>query len=305
MKRIFILGLQRSGTTWLANQLAALPVVEAVQAEDHQGVHESIFFSHFARAFGEWHDLQARQLFIEAFEQSDYFALMDLEPELLEELAETKNSYAEFFVAVMDLYAEVNGAEAWIEKSPHHTFHAEEIARAVPDAKFLIVQRNTSDLVVSRLHGFGRKLRLPPMRWADVARGALAAKHAERELAGFARNNPNAMIVHYEDLMNDEDLVVRDDIIDFLEIDAYPEDMESQYEANSSFQGGRKSLGPVSSLVLGVSKGVGGALPLSTLRRMRDSRAEKRGIDWPDWAWKQTGFDPNRRQAGGPQIILD
>ncbi|WP_186009170.1 sulfotransferase family protein [Tropicibacter naphthalenivorans] len=306
MKRIFILGLQRSGTTWTANMLAALPSVAAIQAGDHEGVHESIFFSHFAKAFGDWDDLPARRRFIEAFKQSDYFQLSGLEPELLDEFAETKSSPAEVFLSMMDLYAEVNGADAWIEKSPHHTFCAEEIAEAAPDAQFLIVQRRVPDLVRSRLFSFGRQLRWPPMRWLDVARGAIAAKHAEREMLEFAADNPQAMVVRYEDLLHDDDMVLREAIIDFLGLDAYPDDMISQYEANSSFAGGpRKSLGPVSKLVLAVAAFVGGLLPMSLLRRIRDARNEKRGIDWPDWAWKRSKFDPHHIEADSPQIILD
>jgi len=44
-KRVFILGLQRSGTTWLANMLAALPQVAAVAHESHRGVHESVVWA--------------------------------------------------------------------------------------------------------------------------------------------------------------------------------------------------------------------------------------------------------------------
>lgn len=305
MKRIFVLGLQRSGTTWLANMLAALPDVAAIQAEEHRGVHESIFFSHFARAFGDWHDLPARHRFLEAFRQSDYFQLSELEPELLDEFSDTKSSHEEVFLAMMDLYAEVNGADAWVEKSPHHTFFAHEIAEAAPDALFLIVQRSIPDLVHSRLYGFKRSLRWPPMRWLDVARGALAAKHAEREMMAFAENNPQAMVVRYEELVNDDDLMVREAIIDFLGLDAYPDDMVSQYDANSSFSGARKALGPVSRTVLAVAAGVGALLPMAVLRRMREKRDEKRGIDWPHWAWAQTGFDPRSAEAGAPRIILD
>ena len=40
-RAVFVLGLQRSGTTWVANMLHGSGSVAAVAAEDHRGVHES------------------------------------------------------------------------------------------------------------------------------------------------------------------------------------------------------------------------------------------------------------------------
>jgi len=155
-KRVFILGLQRSGTTWLANMLAALPQVAAVAHESHRGVHESVFFSHFAKGFEPWDDPEQRLRFAASFAASDYYLLTEMEQEFLEDLERSCSSYGEVFIALMDYLAIAEGADAWIEKSPHHTLLDADILTAAPDARFVMVERNPQDLIRSRLQGFGR-----------------------------------------------------------------------------------------------------------------------------------------------------
>jgi hypothetical protein len=72
---VFVLGQHRSGTTWLANILANHHRVVAVQSDDHFGVHESIFFSHFARAYGDIADETNFRRFAADFAASDYYIL--------------------------------------------------------------------------------------------------------------------------------------------------------------------------------------------------------------------------------------
>ena len=59
---LFILGKQRSGTTWLANQLSQHSQIAAVRSDHHNGVHESAFFSHVAGRYG---DLTRQTNFVE------------------------------------------------------------------------------------------------------------------------------------------------------------------------------------------------------------------------------------------------
>src|SRR5919108_3944767 len=75
---VFVLGLERSGTTWLANILASHPQAVAVQSEDHFGVHESIFFSHFAPAYGDLNEEHNFRRFATDFTASDYYLLSGL-----------------------------------------------------------------------------------------------------------------------------------------------------------------------------------------------------------------------------------
>jgi hypothetical protein len=59
--RIFILGLHRTGTTWLANQINEHSAVAPVQHPKHFGIHESDYFTYI---YGHYGDLRHRTNYI-------------------------------------------------------------------------------------------------------------------------------------------------------------------------------------------------------------------------------------------------
>lgn len=304
-KRVFILGLQRSGTTWLANMLAALPQVAAVEDERHRGVHESVFFSHFARAFGSWENPEARARFFASFATSDYAILSGLGEELLHEFEETKHSFGDVFISLMDLLAESEGCDAWIEKSPHHTLLADEILFAAPDAIFVMVQRNPKDLILSRLHGFGRKPSTGFKRWRDILRGAFAITLYQREMKRLSKNS-NALLISYEEMLQDKSMKLRQKIIDHIGINADPAEMESVYEGNTSFdKTTKKPLSLVDQLFLGIGLCVAKCTPLNRLKSAQAERDEQRGIVFPEWVWTINPSGKAEKSASQHEIILD
>lgn len=292
-KRIFILGLQRSGTTWLANMLAALPDVAAVAHKDHRGVHESVFFSHFARGFGPWQDPAAREKFCAALAASDYFQLTDHEPELLQELMESSDDYGDVFVRLMDLFAIGEGAEAWLEKSPHHTLLGEALLRAAPDAYFVMVVRRPEDLILSRLYGYGRTPKKGAKRLADVFRGSITTALYRREMKRLARAE-NALLVTYDALKHDPNLLTRQKILTFLGLEADPAQMVSEFSANTSHDTtARPRLGALEKGLMYLGLGLARLIPLSVLKAVQGLRARRRGVDWPEWVWTMTPHNPN------------
>lgn len=296
MTPIFVLGLQRSGTTWMANQLAALPGVAAVEAPEHQGVHESIYFSHFARAFGPYSNLESRVRFAQAFLLSDYGQLLGLTPEGLASDIRQASSYAELFRIVMDRHAAKSGASAWVEKSPHHTLMYKTLSRQFPDAKFVLVHRRTEGMILSRLSGFGRT---PPQglkRYLAIARASVVNTLFGRYLKRIGRR-PNCFYLRYEALHTDDGLL-RMALLGFLDVDGTANDMESRYRANSSFdRAPRRPLDRKDRLVMGASIAVARLVPLSVLIGAHRLRGAARGIDWPDWCWMRTGYHPEHYHA--------
>ncbi|MEZ5911952.1 MAG: sulfotransferase [Paracoccaceae bacterium] len=109
---VFVLGIQRSGTTLAANLLAAHPEIAAVVAARHQGVHESVFFSHFARVFGPWQNNEARARAAEAFCRSDYARLAGQCGAECEAAMRAAPSPEAAFRAVMDRLAREQKARA-------------------------------------------------------------------------------------------------------------------------------------------------------------------------------------------------
>ncbi|MCI5038226.1 MAG: sulfotransferase [Donghicola eburneus] len=297
MTPIFVLGLQRSGTTWMANQLSALPSVAAVEASDHRGVHESIYFSHFARAFGPWSRLESRVKFAQAFVLSDYGQLLGLTPELLAVDIHNAKGYADLFRIVMDRHARAQGATAWVEKSPHHTLMYGRLARNFPDAKFVLVHRRTEGMILSRLSGFGRTPSTGIKRAADIARAAVVNTLYGRYLKRLSRKK-NCFFLRYEELHTD-DGALRTALLGFLGVKGQAEDMESQYQANTSFdRAPRRPLSQMDLTIMVTAEILAHAVPLSLLVLAHRGRGAMRGIDWPDWCWKRTGYHPDLYQVG-------
>lgn len=290
---VFVLGLQRSGTTWVANMLAGSGAVAAVAAPEHQGVHESIFFSHFARLFGPFDDPQARGRFLDAFAASDYFLLTGLPRASLDAMVAQATDPAGVFAAVMDAVADRDGCTHWLEKSPHHTLLADDLAMRFPEARFVCVMRASATLVASRLVGYGRSPSRGLKRAADILRGALVNALYARHMRRFAaRAQGRALLLRYEELTAHPASGQRR-LVRFLGLAVPPERLVSAYSPNTSHkQSGTQRLSPLDRALVWLGDGLGRLVPLAVLALAEDRRRRARGADWPDWVWLKTGYRP-------------
>ncbi len=291
---IFVVGLQRSGTTWVANCLGGHPDVAVVEAEDHHGIHESIFFSHFARAYGDLADDGAYARFLEGFLTSDYFLLSGVAAG--EFTAVRHRSYAEAFGFLMDRVARNQGCRFWLEKSPDHTPFVADIRRAFPTAHFVCVSRNPRGLVRSRLHAYGRRPSRGLKRMVQVVKGGVAVSFYQRLLADFCRRDGLALLVRYDDLVAATEQGLRE-ITEFIGCGFDEGILKERFAPNTSFsgtgKGARAGLGATDRFLLEASLGLTGLVPLAALRRIRDWKVRRGGVRWPDWCWKRRdGFSP-------------
>lgn len=161
---LFILGRHRSGTTWLSNVLAAHPEIYAQAHERHWGVHESAYFSHLVRYCNHGRttpDLRAIKCL---FEGSDFFALSALNRE--HEIV--GRGPAAYFRSVMEEAAGGKNARYWLEKTPAHTLHARELAKAFPDARFVAIVRHYRPVVASNVHAFGNPKSPAAWFWQSI-----------------------------------------------------------------------------------------------------------------------------------------
>lgn len=292
---IFVLGIQRSGTTWVANLLASDPRVAAVAAAQHRGVHESLFFSHFARAYGRWDDLSARGTAIARFVASDYGRLAGIDEALAASFPQ--HTPAAFFTALMAHVAARQAASAWVEKSPHHTPLAFAIARAIPEAHFVCVHRDDLGLVRSRLWAYGRVPARWPRRGAAILRGAGSNNWHRRLMQRLAQSYPDRVTpVLFTDLaLNPTDAL--SPVFRKAGMEA-PETLRSAYEANSSFapdrpgspDKGGNALGRADRLAIRLAGGLVSAAPGPALALARVGgramSAGKRPV-FPHWVWSE------------------
>ena len=284
---VFVLGLERSGTTWLANILGNHPDAVAVQSEDHFGVHESIFFSHFARAYGDLADDANFRRFAEDFTTSDYYLLSGLPAKWLTE--RRPRTYAEAFGLVMDEMANRAGARVWIEKSPSHTLLAEDLAREFPDARFVGIVRRPQAVINSHLSLAGEPVPRYPRRARTVFRMARDCSLYERWLSRFCRGRDDAVFTTYEELRADPERETAR-ICEHIGIEFTPSMLDLPWRRNTSFDAARprsKSLGRTDRMIVGASLAALRLVPVSALERQVERSQERSGIQWPRWVWRR------------------
>ncbi len=70
--------------------------------------------------------------------------------EVLLEDAKSNRNHETMFTLVSNHMAQAMGKKRWVEKTPTHIFHIDEIAKAVPDAIFVEVVRDPRDILASK-----------------------------------------------------------------------------------------------------------------------------------------------------------
>ena len=148
-KPVFIVGIERSGTTWLANILCQHSNITGIQAKRHYGIHESVFFSNIEEKFGNLSDDNNFIQLVEILSSSDYFILSGLNKDILYE--ERPKTYHDFFRLIMERFAEKRKADFWLEKTPSHSLYLEKISKYYPDAKFIAIKRDIVDTIKSTI----------------------------------------------------------------------------------------------------------------------------------------------------------
>jgi hypothetical protein len=286
---VFVLGLDRSGTTWLANLLANHPRAVAVQSHDHFGVHESIFFSHFARAYGDLRDDVCFQRFAADFTQCDYYLLTGIEPEWL--VARRPRGYPEAFRAVMDEFAarQPEPARAWIEKSPAHTLIADALARDFPDARFVAIVRRHREVIASRLVVSGEPPPGYPGRVGRLLRLSRDCSLYERWLRRFCAGDDGRALLTYEALTADpaSELARACEVIG-LEFE--PAMLDLPWRRNTSFEGKQarsRGLSLPDQIVTASALAAFGLIPAERLRAQVFARQRGHEIEWPSWVWRR------------------
>ncbi|KIC16257.1 sulfotransferase [Leisingera sp. ANG-Vp] len=285
---VFVLGLQRSGTTLAANLLAAQPGIAAVAAKQHQGVHESVFFSHFAPSLEPWPGPGFRAAAAGDFFDSAYFQLSGLGPDWGRQAAEAAASPAALFCSMMEALAQRQGAAAWVEKSPHHTLLAARIAAQVPRARFLCVMRETRGFLRSRLWSYGRQPPPYPQRAALIARACASNvfhRRYMRSLPGLLGRD-RVFLADFETLRAAPDTALASLL---TEIGLKPGRLRAPgYAANSSFAGPdqrKRALTRVDCALAKAAERAAEAVPQVLLQHLQRRLARRRPRVFPHWVW--------------------
>lgn len=156
MKRVFVVGCARSGTTLLQGMLAAHPRVFSLP--------ETFFFAkvlprRWLKRKLLWPAIKVRTRLPEIVRE---MGRDDLLP--MARIGLFQRDYHQPFVRVMDRMASDAGKDVWIEKTPWHIHCIEEIERKMPDALFIHIVRDGPDMVASLFEATHAN----PAQWAAL-----------------------------------------------------------------------------------------------------------------------------------------
>ena len=277
---LFVLGKQRSGTTWLANQLSQHSEITAARDDHHGGIHESAYFSHVNGRYGDLSYKTNFVEFVEVMAASDTMRILGVSKEFLYSLWPT--TYEDVFQAVMDQRAQKERARYWLDKTPEHTLMIDKLAGLYPTARFVAIIRNSNDVMRSSMGRFsgGKRRR----RYALI-RGGLNLAHHNREIIHFARRSDRIHIVKFEVMKQAPDVTLRK-ICEFLEIDFDLNLLTEKYAPNTTFYGNRKrdkALSKNDERLLRRTISFSNYIPLSGFRIARHIRDKTSKKPLPKW----------------------
>jgi hypothetical protein len=211
IRRIFIVGCPRSGTTLMQSLLAGHPEVCSFP--------ETHFFpntvgSRWRRFLGIASPRAGESLleFLEVINRQDMKDLVPVDSRLVRD-------YVDAFVAILDELALREGRSIWVEKTPRHLHFIGMIQKYVPDAAFLHVVRDGKDVVASLYE----VTHLYPEFWGGPRSIEECVDRWNSDLKVTTRNAQKAShkVVRYEDLVRNPEAAL-ERTCSFLGIDFTP-----------------------------------------------------------------------------------
>ena len=191
-RHLFLIGCPRSGTTLLQSLLAA-----------HSQIHSFPETHFFLRAIAgrEWArclGLAARSTAAHYAHVTDLIGYPDLAA-LLPPRTLLLRQYARTFSRALDEAARRQGKTIWLEKTPGHLHHIREIAQTIPDAAFIHIVRDATDVVASLY----KVTHSHPEVWGGERTIAQCLDRWQQDVAISERYRltPSHCVVRYEQLL--------------------------------------------------------------------------------------------------------
>jgi len=202
MKRVYIVGAARSGTTLLNRMLILSGYFADYRAE-------TLLLSVASRRYGKFG--KRKEEFLKDWYRSRQFKRSGVDKERFERVYDQSTSYTSLLTSFMDEVAYLQGRRCWADSTPAHINHAEEILKHTPDAYFINIVRDGRDVAVSS-HKLGW-VGAPPCIKSRIAR-LVCALHAWERALKAAENIkkawPNNIItVRYEELVTYPESTIR------------------------------------------------------------------------------------------------
>ena len=263
---IIVVGMKRSGTKWLCNEIGAHPEVASIQDERHGGIIESNLLTEYGRSFNLESDTGYAE-FLSFWKQTHFFSVAQGDLEWFERVKPRPANSVEALRYLMDWYAAQFGKTFWVQKvAPVDARHALDLLR---DARVVAIRRHDIDTVKSNIRLDARR---------GMKAGSLRAGMSQGVQSKQMRpiiNRDDVLPVRYESLKADRDRTMAG-IFGFIGLE--PAGTASRFSPNTSF-GEREDrdsmMGFWGGAVVRMSVGLCKILPLGLLESLQ--RALTRG----------------------------
>ena len=212
-KRIFIVGCPRSGTTLLQTILMAHPKIISFP-ETH--FFSYAFPSNKLKRFFTWPALNVQRSMKEFLNEINRLDLLDLY-----KIGLFNKSYSRPFISMLDKLAIDSNKYIWIEKTPKHLHHINEITKEISNVKFIHIIRNGKNNIASLYHARNKY----SDTWAKgrIVKGKSLNRCINRwkkdiQISKLFLGKENHFHLFYEELISDTSRVILN-LYKFLDLD--------------------------------------------------------------------------------------
>jgi hypothetical protein len=266
-KPVIVAGINRSGTKWLSNEIAAHPEIACVQADVHGGIVESNLLTEYGRGFDLASDSDYEE-FLQFWQRTHFFHLAQGDTNWLRSLEPRPSNSVEALRFLMEAYATGLSKKFWVQKvSPRD---AAATLDALPDARVVVIRRAAVDTVRS-------KVRLDSKRGVKTnpLRGGMSQGIQSRKLDRILQRE-DVLLVRYESLLA-ERAETMNEVFRFIGLG--PVEASSDFRPNTSFANTsdrKETLGKYGETVVRMASGLCQVLPLTFLESMQKVFARER-----------------------------
>jgi len=231
VKRILVIGMNRSGTKGLSNELGYHKDIAIIGDDSHYGILITPVYEVMDSKF----NLNQTEEYIAAVSmlcETDFFRISGIEKAFFFELKPRPKNFPDLFKAVMDEYANRSVKKAWLQKtSPRGFWRNREVLN---DYEIVIIKRGMKENIRSRL-GSAIRLGKKTGKTKRLLRSIFLYVMEEKLIKKIAKSRQH-IYVDFKDFKSDSKKVC-EHIFHELNLDPLQYDDSRRFPRNTSFDG--------------------------------------------------------------------
>ena len=196
INRIIIIGMDRSGTKWISNEISNHPDIIAIRDEEHNGILETNMFTMFLNNFNI-ENLDEYIGLIELWSQTDFFQNSKIPKSFFYKLNNRPKNVYKLFTFMMNELSLLNKKKYWLQKTSPSI--ALNIFHYFTDEYIVIIKRNIIDNLRSKIkNSHDRNINRFLIK-------AVAGYVIDEKISRLInRKFKNSIVINYEDLISDK-----------------------------------------------------------------------------------------------------